>query len=199
MRVIVGLGNPGRRYAATRHNVGVMVVAELARRWRLSLRPTPYGSRLAQGLIGDEPVLIVEPQMYMNLSGPALSQLEPPVHAAELIVVHDDLDLDCGRLRIKRDGGSGGHRGIASIVECLGPNFVRVRVGVGRPAVGEDPAAYVLSPFADSEREPIGAAVERAADAVDCILRHGVEVAMNQFNTRSNSAPPPAAGPLGRN
>ncbi len=199
MHVIVGLGNPGSRYATTRHNVGVFVVAELARRWRLSLGPTPYGSRLARGLIDSEPVLIVEPQMYMNRSGPALSQLQPPVNAAELIVVHDDLDLECGRLRIKRGGGSGGHRGVESIVECYGPEFVRVRIGVGRPSVGEDPAEYVLSPFADIEREAIDAAVIRAADAVECILRYGVEVAMNQFNTRSNSAPPLAAGPLGRN
>ena len=199
MRVIVGLGNPGSRYATTRHNVGVTVVAELARRWRLSLGPTPYGSLLARGSIDSEPVLIVEPQMYMNMSGLALSQLQPPVNAAELIVVQDDLDLECGRLRIKRGGGAGGHRGVESIVERYGSEFVRVRIGVGRPSVGEDPAEDVLSPFADTEREAIAVAVTRAADAVECILRHGVEVAMNQYNTRSNSAPPLAAGPLGRN
>jgi PTH1 family peptidyl-tRNA hydrolase len=199
MRVIVGLGNPGNRYAATRHNVGVAVVAELARRWRLLLRSSPYGSRLAHGSIDSEEVLLVEPQMYMNMSGPALSQLQLPVNAAGLIVVHDDLDLECGRLRVKRGGGSGGHRGIESIVASYGPEFVRVRVGVGRPAAGENAAAYVLSPFAESERVSIDAAVNHASDAVECILRRGVEVAMNRFNARSNSAPPVAAEPLGRN
>ena len=199
MHVIVGLGNPGSRYAATRHNVGFAVIAELVERWRLPLRQTPYGSRLAHGLINGEQVLVVEPQLYMNLSGPALCRLQPPVNLAELIVAHDDLDLDCGRLRIKRGGGSGGHRGIESIVECYGPDFVRVRVGVGRPSAGEDAAAYVLSPFMDMERKPIDVAVKRAADAVECILRHGVEIAMNRFNTRSNSPPPLAAGALGRN
>lgn len=199
MRTIVGLGNPGSRYAATRHNVGVAVIAELAGRWRLTLRQTAYGSHLAQGIIDGEQVLLVEPQLYMNMSGPALSRLQPPVDAAELIVVHDDLDIECGRVRIKRGGGSGGHRGIESIAELYGPDFVRVRLGVGRPSEGEDAAAYVLSPFTDEERTPIDAAVRHAADIVECILRHGVEMAMNRFHTRSNRTPPLAAGPLGRN
>jgi PTH1 family peptidyl-tRNA hydrolase len=199
MHVIVGLGNPGSRYAATRHNVGFAVAEKLARRWRLPLDPPRCGSRLARGSIDSEQVLLVEPQMYMNMSGAALSHLPPPVSAAELIVVHDDIDLDCGRLRIKCGGGSGGHRGVESIAECYGPAFVRVRVGVGRPSTGEDAAEYVLSPFMDVERESIDAAVRRAADAVECILRYGIEVAMNRFNTRSNSAPPVAAEPMGRN
>jgi peptidyl-tRNA hydrolase, PTH1 family len=199
MRAIVGLGNPGSRYATTRHNVGFDVVAELARRWRLSLQPTRCDNRVAQGAIDGEQILLVEPQLYMNLSGAALSRLRPPLTAGELIVAHDELDLGCGRVRIKRGGGAGGHRGIASIIEHYGAEFVRVRVGVGRPSVGEDPAEYVLSPFADGERETIDAAVARAADAVDCILRHGLEVAMNRFNARDNSAPPVVAAPLGRN
>jgi PTH1 family peptidyl-tRNA hydrolase len=199
MRVIVGLGNPGHRYAATRHNVGFAVLEELARRWRLPFGPTRHGGRLAPGLIDNEQVLLVEPQRYMNMSGPALSELQPLVSAAELIVVHDDLDIECGRIRVKRGGGTGGHRGIESIAEHYGPDFVRVRVGIGRPPAGEDPAAYVLSPFADAEREPITAAVARAADAVECIQRHGVEGAMNRFNTRSKSASPVTAVPVRRN
>jgi PTH1 family peptidyl-tRNA hydrolase len=198
MHVIVGLGNPGSRYAATRHNVGFAVAEELARRGQLSWDPPRYGSRLAQGSIDSEQILLVEPQMYMNMSGAALSQLQPPVIAAELIVVHDDIDLDCGRVRIKCGGGSGGHRGVESITECYGPAFVRIRVGVGRPSTGENAAEYVLSPFTSLERESIDAAVQRAADAIECILRHGTEVAMNRFNTRSNSAPPLAAVPMGR-
>jgi len=131
--------------------------------------------------------------MYMNLSGQALAQLQPAVNVAELIVVHDDLDLACARLRIKRGGGSGGHRGVESIVERYGPQFVRVRLGVGRPPAGEDAAEYVLSPFAHTESARIEAAVIRAADAVECVRQYGVEMAMNQFNTRSNSATPSMA------
>jgi PTH1 family peptidyl-tRNA hydrolase len=199
VRVIVGLGNPGSRYDATRHNVGAVAVGELAQRWGLPLRPSPYGSRLAPGSIDSGDVLLVEPQMYMNLSGRALAQLPLPVTAADLIVMHDDLDLECGRVRIKRGGGSAGHRGVESIAASYGPEFIRVRIGVGRPPAGDDAAAYVLSPFAECERATIAAAVSRAADAVECILRHGLEVAMNRCNTRSNSAPSVAAEPLGRN
>jgi len=199
MRVIVGLGNPGSRYAETRHNVGFAVIAELVQRWRVLLGPTRNGSRLAHGSIENEQVLLVEPQMYMNMSGEALSQLQPPVSAAELIVIHDDLDLACGRLRIKRGGGSGGHRGIDSIVERYGTEFVRVRIGVGRPRAGEDPAEHVLSPFADDEHDSIAAAAKRAADAVQCVLKYGVEVTMNRFNADSNGAPPLIVAHVGRN
>jgi PTH1 family peptidyl-tRNA hydrolase len=174
------------------------VVAELARRWQLPLGPTRHGSRLAHGSIDREQVLLVESQMYMNMSGAALSQLQPPVSATELIVVHDYVDHEFGRLRIKCNGGTGGHRGIESIIAFYGAEFIRVRVGVGRPPAGEDAAVYILSPFADSEREAVATAVQRAADAVECIVRQGVAIAMNRFNTRRNSAPPEAAAPMGR-
>jgi len=199
MRVVVGLGNPGSRYAATRHNVGAVVVAELARRWGMTITSTPHGNHTAHGYIDTEPVLLVEPQMYMNMSGPALSRLDPPVNADQLIVVHDDLDLECGRIRVKHSGGAGGHRGIESIVQCQGPDFARVRVGIGRPPIGEDVAEFVLSPFTDGERRSIAGAVTRAGDAVECILRHGVETAMNRFNARNDSASPDMAERLGRN
>jgi len=202
MRAVVGLGNPGSRYAATRHNLGVCVVGELARRWRLTLGPVIEGNRIAHGCMDTEAILLVEPQMYMNRSGEALARLQPPVDAGQLIAVHDDLDLECGRVRVKRGGGAGGHRGIESIAESYGPDFPRVRIGIGRPPLGGDVAEYVLSAFTEAERQPIEGAIARAADAVECILRHGVEIAMNRFNAfnaRNDSAPPMTAEVLGRN
>src|SRR6202158_4633486 len=111
MRVVVGLGNPGIEYASTRHNVGFRVVEELTRRWNIPPAPIRRGLRVAQGAIAETSVLVVEPQMYVNLSGTALSGLEPSLAAADLIVIHDDIDLETGRLRVKCGGGAGGHNG----------------------------------------------------------------------------------------
>ncbi len=182
MRVVVGLGNPGIRYARTRHNVGFAVVEELERRWGWLLGPVGAGLRLAVGRRGDESVMLVEPQMYMNLSGEALTALEPPVQARDLVVVHDDLDLCAGRIRVKCGGGTAGHRGVNSIATDFGPDFTRVRLGVGRPPQGMDPSDFVLSVCEPEEWEAIGAVVQRAGDAVECLLHEGAEVAMNRFN-----------------
>jgi len=200
MRTIVGLGNPGRLYVGSRHNVGFAVVEELARRWRWSLGRARHGLRSAPGVVADELTRLVEPQMYMNLSGDALTHLDPPAEVTDLIVVHDDLDLEPGCVRVKRGGGTAGHRGLDSIVGRYGPGFTRVRVGVGHPARGQDPADYVLSsPFDNQDRDVVSAAVQRAADAVETILLKGVDAAMNAFNVRMKSANASAAAPMGRN
>ena len=198
MYVIVGLGNPGPHFAPTRHNAGFEVVAELVRRWRLPWKTTDHGHHLACGAVDGERIVILQPQSFMNVSGGALVELALPVSAADLIVVHDDVDLDCGRLRIKRGGGTGGHRGLESITNCYGPDFVRVRLGVGRPPQGQATAEYVLSPFADNEMDRIAGAIQSAADAVECVLRDGLEFAMNRFNTWTKRAPRTAVVPTGR-
>src|SRR5438094_210282 len=126
MRTIVGLGNPGKTYAGSRHNVGFAVVEELARRWKCPLGRTRGGVRVGQGIIASQLTRLVEPQMYMNLSGDALVRLDPPTNAAELIVIHDDLDLELGCVRVKRGGGTAGHHGMDSIVEQFGSSFTRV-------------------------------------------------------------------------
>jgi len=198
MRVVVGLGNPGRAYAATRHNVGFMVVEGLARRWCLSLDPTRDGMRTAHGTVHGVEVMLVEPQLYMNRSGDPLARIAPPLTAAQLIVVHDDVDLECARVKVKRDGGTGGHRGLESLVAYFGDQFTRVRVGIGRPPQGTEMVDHVLSAFDDDERDRIASAIERAADAVEHVLRFGEAAAMNQFNTRSTGAQPLAAVPMGR-
>ena len=191
MKLIVGLGNPGARYAATRHNVGFMVADCLARRWRLRFSRLPVAV-VARGRLRDQAVVLIEPLTFMNCSGEALAELDPELQLAsgDLIVVHDDLDLARGRVAIKAGGGTGGHRGIASITERRGPDFVRVRVGIGRPGEGRDPVTYVLEPFDTSEREVIDPAIERAADAVEAIIADGVVRAMNRFNTRSAAVDP---------
>ena len=202
MKVIVGLGNPGGTYEGTRHNVGFAVVEELARRWRLRFgrshgRARP-GVIVAQGCIDSEPAMCVKPQLYMNLSGAALAGVGRSLSAKELIVIHDDLDLECGCVRVKRGGGTAGHHGLDSIVESYGSDFARVRVGVGRAPRGVDTADYVLSRFAAEESERITAAVERAAAAVECVVREGEEAAMNCFNVRQRHDSAAALAPMGR-
>ena len=134
--------------------------------------------------------MLVEPQLYMNRSGDALTCLEPTPTAARLVVGHDDLDLDAGAVRVKCGGGTAGHRGVDSIVACFGPAFTRIRVGIGRPPRGGDPVDYVLTPFDSKEQERVDAAVQRAADAVECVLRDGAAAAMNRFNARRRGLAP---------
>lgn len=198
MRLVVGLGNPGSAYASTRHNVGFAVVEELACRWRLPLGCARHGLRTVDGMFAGRPVMLVEPQMYMNLSGEALARSGLSITTAELLVVHDDLDLDCGRVRVKRCGGAGGHRGVESITALYGPEFARVRVGIGRSPHGVDTATYVLSRCTGTESELMTTAVQRAADAVECIVQHGEDTAMNSFNARLSGSPPASAAPMGR-
>jgi PTH1 family peptidyl-tRNA hydrolase len=198
MRIVVGLGNPGSEYAPTRHNVGFRVVEELARRWRLTLRPFGRSVQLAQGVIVGEQTMLVKPQLYMNRSGPALAEAAPFFVPSDLVVIHDDLDLVLGSVRVKRGGGTAGHRGLDSIAHHCGRDFTRVRVGIGRPVHGEDVAGYVLSPVPAEQRDAAAAAVERAADAVECVLRDGAEKAMNCFNVRPKSGAAGAAAPMGR-
>ncbi|MBI4518204.1 MAG: aminoacyl-tRNA hydrolase [Deltaproteobacteria bacterium] len=182
MYLVVGLGNPGRRYAATRHNVGFMVIERLAERWRIELTRAMPGLKIGEGGVAGQAVRLVEPERFMNTSGEALLPLQP--QAASLIVIHDDIDLAYGQLRVKRGGGAGGHRGVASIMECSGADFVRVRLGVGRPQPGEDAVAHVLAAFRPEELEHLAPLLETAADAVETVLREGLEAAMNRFNQR---------------
>lgn len=184
MRVIVGLGNPGRRYAGTPHNVGFEVVDLLARREGHRLRGSlRFRVRMARAARGDGVWLLVQPQTYMNASGEAIGPLLryhrlAPEH---LIVVLDDADLPLGRLRLRGQGSSGGHRGLRSIIEQVGSDaFVRVRIGIGRR--GDDMVDHVLSPFPAADREPAAQAIARAADAVTHVCEKGLESAMNEYN-----------------
>jgi PTH1 family peptidyl-tRNA hydrolase len=188
--LLVGLGNPGKAYAQTRHNVGMWVIERAAARWSIRLSPRGTAQR-GSGRLGGKLVELAGLLDWMNISGPPLKGLlrEFDLTANELIIVHDDLDLEPGRLRIRLAGGHGGHNGVKSVIEALGtPQFVRLKIGIGRPAPGQDSADYVLEPVTDDEMAVFEPCLERAVDAVECLIHRGPEVAMNQFNVREKVA-----------
>jgi peptidyl-tRNA hydrolase, PTH1 family len=182
--LVAGLGNPGREHAHDRHNAGWMVIEELARRHGGSFR-SKFSGRLAEGRVGEARVALLEPETYMNESGRSISAAARffKVAPEDLLVVHDDVDLDVGRLQARLGGGLAGHNGLRSIAQALGtPEFLRLRIGVGRPGRG-DPrpvADYVLSPFAPED--DVGGIVSRAADAVETLLAEGRVETQQRFN-----------------
>ena len=186
MRLIVGLGNPGAAYAQTRHNVGMWVIERAAARWsiRLAKRGTTHRG---SGRLGSELLELAGTLDWMNITGPPLKGLlrEYSLTTADLILVHDDLDLDLGRLRIKQTGGHGGHNGIRSVIDAVGtPQFVRIKIGIGRPAPRQDSADYVLQAFSREDIDLLNPCLDRAVDALECMIHRGIAVAMNQFNVR---------------
>jgi PTH1 family peptidyl-tRNA hydrolase len=185
--LIIGLGNPGEEYRATRHNVGFHVVDAIAAKLKTDIRRPEFRALTAEAKLGGSMVLLVKPQTFMNQSGrSAAAALESHGLGPErLLAVYDDLDLPLGRLRVRAEGGTGGHRGIASIAQELGTSaFPRIRVGIGRPAEGREVIDHVLSPFDAAETENHSAAVERAACCVERIAEHGLVRAMEEFNGR---------------
>jgi len=186
LHLLVGLGNPGKVYAETRHNVGMWTIERAAARWSIRLSPRGTAQRGA-GRLGRELVELAGLLDWMNVTGPPLKGLlrEFGLTPSELIVIHDDLDLEPGRLRIKLSGGHGGHNGIKSIIEALGTSqFMRMKIGVGRPAPGQDSADYVLEAVTKEEMIVFQPCLERAVDALECLIHRGPEAAMNQFNVR---------------
>ena len=203
LRMIVGLGNPGPTYAGNRHNIGFQVVDRIAARHRIDLGRTQANARLGDGWVqrrgsvldmfsGGLPafdrqkVILVKPLTYMNNSGQSVSQLARfyQIDPADILVIHDHMDLEAGKLRLRPGGGSGGNNGIKSIARLMGTeDFPRVRVGVGRPPGRMDPAAYVLQDFSAAEEADIfGPLREIIGDAVECWLFEGIEAAMNKYN-----------------
>ncbi len=191
--LIVGLGNPGSRYAKTRHNVGFMCVNRLARRWDLGFRSSSRDrSDVARGAVDGAEVILAQPQTFMNESGQSVSLLcrHHGLEASQLILIYDDLDLPFGTLRIRSAGGAGGHRGVQSIIDHLGTNAIpRIRVGIGRGS--GNPVDYVLHNFAPEEQAKLPEICEAVSDIVEFILDRGVEAAMNHFNgSRTTTATP---------
>jgi PTH1 family peptidyl-tRNA hydrolase len=183
MWMIAGLGNPGDRYKNTRHNVGFHVIDQLAGDFRILLRQ--YKNRCAgKGGIAGHEVILLKPLTFMNLSGIVIRKIlnDSILHTGHLIVVHDDLDIEPGLIKIRRSGSSGGHRGIESIMQELGTReFIRVKIGIGRPD-NIPSEEYVLSTFPSSERAVIKEAITKASQAITLILSHGVEQSMTEFN-----------------
>ncbi len=183
MWLVVGLGNPGDDYADTRHNIGFMVIDVLSARFKISIRQKTTNFVYGRGFIEDQKAILIKPLTFMNRSGIAVwDAIRKYEEIDNILVVHDDLDLDTGVIRIKKTGSSGGHNGIQSIIERLGSNdFIRLKIGIGRPNRG--PAEkYVLRPFNKQERPVMEEAVERAADAIPVILTKGVSHAQNVFH-----------------
>jgi PTH1 family peptidyl-tRNA hydrolase len=184
--LVAGLGNPGPEYTDHRHNIGFQVVEALARSHALTFsRRKEIKAHVAQGRIAGRAVLLAKPQTYMNLSGRSVGRLQrtyeiPP---EQILIVYDDLDLPLGRLRMRPEGGSGGHKGMRSIIDVLGTQaFPRLRVGVDRPPGRMDPAEYVLRPFDEEEQELRDKVLERAVAAIECWLVDGIVAAMDKFN-----------------
>ena len=188
--LVVGLGNPGPDYAETRHNVGTRVAALLAARagaGRFSVHKRT-NSDVAQGRRSGRPVTVAVPRTYMNLSGGPVAGLVQyfSIPPAEVIVVHDELDLEFGVVRLKRGGGEGGHNGLRSISRSLGTrDYLRVRFGIGRPPGRQDPADYVLKRFSGAEKKELDLGIDLAADATEALLADGLEAAQNRFHPLS--------------
>lgn len=194
-KLIVGLGNPGPDYATHRHNVGFMVVEELARRAGEVLGQRKFKGRFSTAQLAGQAVGLLLPETWMNLSGRAVASAATFYELGEgdVIVVHDELDLPFGRVKVKRGGGHGGHNGLRSIGQDAGMDgFDRVRVGIGRPPRG-DATGHVLSPFSKAEQAERPFLIDRAADAVEALLRDGFVAAANEFNGPADK-PEPAGG-----
>jgi PTH1 family peptidyl-tRNA hydrolase len=191
--LIVGLGNPGKAYASHRHNVGFMVIQRLARAHSIRLDRRQRRVRLGQGTIAGHPALLAMPQTFMNLSGQAVRPLlrRYAISPTQMLVVYDDLDLPLGWLRLRPEGGSGGHKGMQSLIEHLGTRqFPRLRLGIDRPPGRMDPADYVLTPFRRDQQTRVDEVLDRAVTAVECWLREGIVAAMNAYNPGPADSPP---------
>ncbi|ACG71369.1 Aminoacyl-tRNA hydrolase [Anaeromyxobacter sp. K] len=191
MKLVVGLGNPGEEYARTRHNVGFVVADRLAQLAGASFSAKKFAAELAEARLGPERVWIMKPQTYMNHSGEAVGAALRfwKLGLDDLVVVHDDLELDPYRVQLKVGGGHGGHNGVKSVNAHVGsPEYARVRVGVGRPPPRMDPADYVLGKFAKGEDAELDLCVEQAVEATRLAVELGAARAMNQVNRRSRAA-----------
>ena len=187
MHLVVGLGNPGKTYEHTRHNVGFMVVDRLAGANSITVKGKRFFSLWGRGDIADHKVILAKPQAFMNRSGQGVHSLMAyfKVDVKELLVIHDDLDVDFGKIKIVHGGGDGGHRGVQAIHQTLGEDrYARVKVGIGRPRFAEAVEDYVLSPWYEDQGDHLGEIVDTAAAAVTAILARGLERAMTEFNSK---------------
>lgn len=191
MKLIIGLGNPGRGYADNRHNIGFMCLNHFAWTQGIGFDKKQGHARIGSGEVAGSQVVLAKPQTYMNLSGQSVSRLVKRfnINLSDLLVIHDDLDLPLGKIRIRQGGSSGGHKGIGSIITELGSqDFLRLRVGIGRPEISSaeiseaDIIAYVLSDLTTEEKQVITQVVPRVSEAILCLLTEGLTAAMNKYN-----------------
>ncbi|MBH0231838.1 aminoacyl-tRNA hydrolase [Halobacillus yeomjeoni] len=187
MKCIVGLGNPGKKYEQTRHNIGFMVIEELARQNHWSLNQTKFRGLYTIEHVGGEKVLVLEPQTYMNLSGESLRAFMDyyEIDIEDILVIYDDLDLPPGKIRLRKKGGHGGHNGIRNIIDQLGTKeFKRLRVGVGRPSVPMSVVDYVLGKFDKDQQGPVEDSIQDAVKACEAWIQNPFNEVMNEFNVK---------------
>jgi len=187
LRLVVGLGNPGNKYEDTRHNAGFLVADKIAEDFNLSFNKTKFDTIFGRGFIEDVDVVLAKPMAFMNRSGPPLQKLAHyfRIPGEDMLVIHDDIDLAFGRLKIKEKGGHGGHNGIRSIMDAFGGgDFARLRIGVGRSEAGENVTDHVLGRFSDDKSEMVARIIAVARDAVVTVLGEGMKVGMNAFNRK---------------
>jgi PTH1 family peptidyl-tRNA hydrolase len=184
--LVVGLGNPGSEYARTRHNLGFMVVDQLADRTGGDTWKQKFGAELAEAKLGARKLLLCKPMEYMNVSGEVVGRVAAfwKVPPAQTVVVHDELDLPFGRLKLGAGGGAGGHNGVRSIISTFGPDFNRVRIGIGKPPSKQQGAGHVLGGFSKDEGKELPFIVTEAREAVEAIISEGLLAAMNKFNVK---------------
>lgn len=186
MKIVVGLGNPGRTYALTRHNVGFMVADEFSASHHMSFSRQKFKAEIASGSVAGEQVILAKPQTFMNLSGDAVGPLVRfyDIPLSDLLVIYDDVDIPFGRMRLRPSGTSGGHKGMKSIIASLGTDeFPRLRIGIGRETVPVELADYVLSEFSPEEKAELAEIRGKACRAVEAVIINSLEMAMNQFNS----------------
>ena len=199
MYVIAGLGNPGKKYENTRHNMGFQAIDQIAEHYDIKVNKIKHKALVGDGIISGQKVLLVKPQTYMNLSGDSLREVMHYYDVAmnELIVIYDDLDLDTGALRIRKKGSAGSHNGMKSVVAQLqSQDFPRIRVGIGKSG-GLDWKDFVTGRINSTEQDMLREAVSRAADAAVCIVEHGIDRAMNEYNVKVKSSERAASGEEG--
>jgi len=188
LRLVVGLGNPGEAYSKTRHNAGFMVADKVSDAFSIALEKQKFDTRFGIGSVNGVKIVLAKPMAYMNRSGPQLRNIAGyfKILCEDMLVVHDDIDLAFGRLKIKEKGGDGGHKGVRSIIDAFGGgDFTRLRIGVGRPEADKNAADYVLGKFTLEEKEVLSQIITAARDAVATILCKGTKEGMNRFNNKS--------------
>ena len=187
MYIIVGLGNPGREYVGTRHNVGFLVLEKLAAKENISVLEKKHKAIIGKGVVAGQKCILARPQTYMNLRGESVRQMLDYYkvdETSQLIVVSDDISLEPGQIRVRKKGSAGGHNGLKNIIAHLGhDSFIRVKIGVGEKPKGWDLADYVLGRFSSRDREAVEEAADRAVEAIRTIISQGADAAMNQFNS----------------
>jgi PTH1 family peptidyl-tRNA hydrolase len=188
LKLIIGLGNPGLKYQTTRHNSGFLAVDEIAAGHNIPVQLKGFDACYGKGRIGDIPILLVKPMTFMNISGSAVKKIVDyfKIDIPDMIVIHDDIDLPFRTIRLKSGGGHAGHKGLISIIDSLGnPEFIRVRVGIGKPFDKSTVERYVLEQFAEDETRLLPEIIKTVSDAATMIVTSGIQAAMNQYNEKS--------------